>query len=76
LNDDVAALTEPQPEAFAEAMVALIREPERARNLGQNARRLSEESYSYERYVENTRRLFEFFSRSSQEGAVSRASIG
>jgi glycosyltransferase involved in cell wall biosynthesis len=75
LNDDVAALTEPQPEAFAEAMVALIREPERARNLGQNARRLSEESYSYERYVENTRRLFEFFSRSSQEGAVSRASI-
>jgi glycosyltransferase involved in cell wall biosynthesis len=76
LNDDVAALTEPQPEAFAEAMEALIREPERARNLGQNARRLSEESYSYERYVENTRRLFEFFSRSSQEGAVSRASIG
>jgi glycosyltransferase involved in cell wall biosynthesis len=76
LNDDVAALTEPQPEAFAEAMVALIREPERARNLGQNARRLSEESYSYERYVENTRRLFEFFSRSPQKGAVSRASIG
>ena len=76
LNDDVAVLAEPRPEAFAEAMVALFRDPGRARGLGQSARRLSEESYSYERYVENTRRLFEFFSRSSREGTASRASVG
>jgi len=55
--------------------VALMRDPERARSLGQNARRLSEKSYSYERYVENTRRIFEFFSRSAQEGAVSGTSV-
>ncbi len=76
LNDDVAVLTEPYPEAFAEGILALMRDPVRARNLGQNARLLSEKSYSYERYVENTRRLFEHFSSSSSKTMVSSASVG
>jgi glycosyltransferase involved in cell wall biosynthesis len=76
LNDDVAVLTEPHPEAFAEGILTLMRDPDRARRLGRNARRLSEESYSYERYVENTRRLLEHFSRSSKEPMVSSASVG
>jgi glycosyltransferase involved in cell wall biosynthesis len=60
LDDDVAMLTEPDPESFAEGIVALIRDPERARALGKAARRRANEEYSYERYLENTRRVFEY----------------
>ena len=60
LDDDIAMLTETEPEAFAEGIVALLRDPETAARLGDNARRRAEEKYSYEKYLEKTRRLFDF----------------
>jgi glycosyltransferase involved in cell wall biosynthesis len=60
LDDDIAMLTETDPEAFAEGIVRLLREPEMAARLGDNARRRAEKKYSYEKYLEKTRRLFEF----------------
>jgi glycosyltransferase involved in cell wall biosynthesis len=60
LDDEVAQLTEPEPEAFGRGILALVREPERARELGDAARLRAEEKYSYERYLEKTRLVFEF----------------
>lgn len=59
LNDEVAVLTEPEPQAFADGIVALVRDRERARLLGMSARRLAEERYGYERYLEETRRVLD-----------------
>lgn len=60
LDDEVAQLTEAEPKAFGDGILALVREPERARDLGKAAHLRAEEKYSYERYLENTRRVFEF----------------
>jgi glycosyltransferase involved in cell wall biosynthesis len=70
LDDDVAVLTEPHPQAFAEGILSLIRDSARARNVGENALHLARERYSYQRYLENTRRVFEFLSHSSGAGTV------
>jgi glycosyltransferase involved in cell wall biosynthesis len=59
LDDDVALLTEPDPESFGEGIVVLVRDPERARRLGEAARIRADEKYSYARYLDNTRRVFE-----------------
>ena len=50
-------------DAFAEAILTLAGDPARARELAKNARHRAEEKYSYERYLEGTRRVFEFISR-------------
>jgi glycosyltransferase involved in cell wall biosynthesis len=63
LDDESAALAEPTPEAFAEALLVLARDPERRLRLGTGARRLSEERYSYARYLERTREVLDFVSK-------------
>ncbi len=60
LDDETAELAEPTPEAFANAIETLLRDPERASGLGRAARRKADEEYSYERYVERTRKLLDF----------------
>jgi len=62
LDDGVAMLTEPTPEAFAKGIATLKSDPERALALGKAARRRSDEEYSYERYLERTRRVLDFVS--------------
>jgi glycosyltransferase involved in cell wall biosynthesis len=60
LDDESAVLVEPKPEAFAEALLALARDPAKREKLGVGARRLSEERYSYARYLERTREVIDF----------------
>lgn len=74
LSDDVSVLTEPEPLAFAKGILTLIRDPGRGRRLGENARRLAEDKYSYERYLEKTRHLFDFLSGSGDTGEVASSS--
>lgn len=62
LDDDIAVLTDPDPEAFARGIDTIVSDHERARALGDNARRRSDEEYSYERYLDRTRRLLDFVS--------------
>lgn len=63
LDDDVAILTEPTPEAFARGIDTVVSERERAKEIGVNARRRSDAEYSYERYLERTQRLLDFVSK-------------
>lgn len=63
LDDEVAMLTEPTAESFAAGILALREDGARARALAAAARRRSEVEYSYERYLERTRRLLDFVSR-------------
>jgi len=55
LDDDVAFLTEPTPEAFGAGIVAALADPDRARAVGARARHLAETKYSYEAYLSRTR---------------------
>jgi glycosyltransferase involved in cell wall biosynthesis len=55
LDDTVAFLTEPTPEAFAAGVLAALADPERARAVGARARHLAETKYSYEAYLSRTR---------------------
>ena len=66
LDDEVAELTVAEPEAFGKGILALIRDPQRASSLANNARRRAEERYSYEHYLEKTRRVLDFLSRTAE----------
>ncbi len=63
LDDEVAELTVAEPEAFGKGILSLIRDPQRASSIANNARRRAEERYSYEHYLEKTRRVLDFLSR-------------
>ena len=65
LDDEVAELTAADPKAFGEGILSLIRDPERARTLARQARRRAEERYSYEHYLDKTRRALAFLSRTT-----------
>ena len=55
LDDEVAMLTAPTPDAFGEGMLALLRDPARSAAIGARARQLAETKYSYEAYLGRTR---------------------
>lgn len=51
-NQDVSILTEPVPEAFAEGMLEVQKNPKRMKQLSNNAKALADEKYSYEVYIQ------------------------
>ncbi|MEX2273413.1 MAG: glycosyltransferase family 4 protein [Vicinamibacterales bacterium] len=55
LDDATAILTDPTPAAYAEGILAAIRDRERAGRVARNARELAETKYSYEAYLNRTR---------------------
>jgi len=55
LDDEVAFLTEPTPEAFGAGVLAALADPEQARAVGARARHLADTKYSYEAYLARTR---------------------
>ncbi len=55
LDDDVAILTPPTADGFAEGILAAIGDRPRARAVGERARRLADAKYSYEAYLSRTR---------------------
>jgi len=55
LNDSVAILTEPTPEALADGIVRVLHDRRLARQLGERALALAESRYSYDAYLDRTR---------------------
>ncbi|MBS1817802.1 MAG: glycosyltransferase [Acidobacteria bacterium] len=56
LDDETAILTGVTPAEFGDGILLALREPGRAATIGANAQRLAETKYSYEAYLEKTRR--------------------
>ena len=66
LDDEISQLTAADPEAFGEGILTVLRDPNRAQALGEAARRRAENEYSYENYLERTRRVLDFLSRRAE----------
>jgi glycosyltransferase involved in cell wall biosynthesis len=58
LDDETAILTDATPAAFADGIVAALRDRARAAAVGQRARALAETKYSYEAYLNRTRQAY------------------
>ena len=56
LDDETAMLTAPDANAFGAGILAMINDPAAGGRLGRNARVLAETKYSYEAYLDRTRR--------------------
>ena len=56
LSDDTAFLTGTSPREFADGILAALSDRVRAEGVGRQARRLAETKYSYQAYLERTRR--------------------
>jgi glycosyltransferase involved in cell wall biosynthesis len=56
LSDQTAILTDATAEAFAEGILAALSDPDRAAAIGRGAGELARTKYSYEAYLERTRR--------------------
>jgi glycosyltransferase involved in cell wall biosynthesis len=56
LSDETAILTGASPREFADGILAAIADPTRSATLGRSARVLAETKYSYDAYLERTRR--------------------
>ena len=56
LGDDTAILTGTSAREFADGILEALSNPQRAAEVGANAQRLAETKYSYEAYLERTRR--------------------
>ena len=55
LSDDVAVLTEPTADAFAQGVLRAINDPELSGRLGAAARHLADTRYTYDAYLQRTR---------------------
>lgn len=65
LNSDVAVLTEPRPEAFANGILAVLNDSRLCDILTENSKKLVEERYSYRIYLERTKEILEAVCSSS-----------
>jgi len=63
LSDDVAVLTEATAEGLADGIVRTLSDPEQGRAIGERARMLAETKYSYDAYLDRTRRACAYLSR-------------
>jgi glycosyltransferase involved in cell wall biosynthesis len=55
LSDEVAILTDPNPEAFARGLLRAVGQPVESKQIGDAARRLADTRYTYDAYLQRTR---------------------
>ena len=70
MDDSVAVLTEPTPEAFAAGILTLLRDPARAHTLASAAHRLAEERYTFTVFERDLNAIYD---RIAQRHAPTRA---
>jgi glycosyltransferase involved in cell wall biosynthesis len=56
LDRSVSVLTEPVPDAFADGVLSVLKDPSMAKALGERARRVFEDRHSFETFVQKTDR--------------------
>lgn len=60
LNQEVAILTECNPDAFGSGVIRLLEDSELRKRLGNQAKKLAEEKYSYQSYLDKTQEVCNF----------------
>lgn len=58
LDTDMSMLVKPEPNALAEGIIRLLKDPKTGRLLGEKAKRISEKKYSYTRFAEETKKVY------------------
>ena len=69
LTDEIAILTAASPDGFAQGILAALRDPGRARAIGERARQLAETKYSYAAYLGRTREACAYLGQSRAQVA-------
>ncbi len=59
LTDDTALLAAPKPEAFAEAMLELVQDPDLRQRLAANAKHACDREYSFDVFQQTVNRLYD-----------------
>jgi glycosyltransferase involved in cell wall biosynthesis len=67
LNDQVAVLTECRAEDFGRGILKVLEQPKWASSLVNKARRLAEEQYSYQAYLDKTRQVYRYLERKLEQ---------
>jgi glycosyltransferase involved in cell wall biosynthesis len=62
LSPDIAVLVEPNKEAFAKGILRVLRDPEFAQCLGNNAHQYALEKFNYQSYVTKVSQIYQMFS--------------
>ncbi|MFQ5601670.1 MAG: glycosyltransferase family 4 protein [bacterium] len=60
LNDESAVLTDCTPEAFSEGVLTILRDKLLAARVVEQAKKMAQEKYSYEGYLEKTRKVYTY----------------
>lgn len=60
LNENISMLVDPIPEGIAQGMISLLRDKELRVKMGREGKNFVEENYSYERFVEKVREIYEY----------------
>ncbi|WP_432797427.1 glycosyltransferase family 4 protein [Poriferisphaera sp. WC338] len=77
LDDEVVALGEAEPRGFAKAIIDLVNDPAKQKQLGEAGRRFVEENHTYPAHLERVRQLYDYVAgRLSVETVAGQASIG
>lgn len=63
LNQNTAILTECNPEAFGSGMIILLQNSNLRRKVGYNAKKLAQEKYSYQSYLNKTKEVYNYLER-------------
>ena len=75
LDDQVAILTAPTPEAFADGVLAALADPQRAAQIGDRAAELARTKYSYDAYLARTREAMSRLAAPSAAEPVTRGVV-
>jgi glycosyltransferase involved in cell wall biosynthesis len=67
LSDDVAVLTDIDSASFANGLMNILKDDSQRKKIAGNARRLADEKYSYEVYVEKTRSIYDYLEKTPRE---------
>jgi len=59
LDDTVAVLTKPEPEDFAAGIISVLAQKQRSEKLVRAAQKLAADKYSYDDYLQKTRKALE-----------------
>jgi len=68
LNDQVAVLTDPDPQSFAEGIIRVLSNQPLAATIGENAQNLAATKFSYEAFLEKTEKIYDYISSVRRTG--------